>query len=277
MSSVGRNQKIEINAKGGFLKSYLGYAPLALALERVLECHILSRKEFLRPVLDIGCGDGIFVDVLFKEDIDVGVDLDAAELERCKNHGKHKELILSGANQIPKPDKYFKTIFANSVLEHIPDVQGVLKEAARLLADDGKIYFTLPTEKFEQYTLGFQLLSMLKLKDLAKSFTRFFNRFWKHYHCHDRAGWSRLFEEHGLRVSDCREYDPKISCLLNDSLIPLGFFSFLSRKFFQRWFLIPPLRRLAAPLLTIVFYPWIARNIEDGQQGGLIFFELQKS
>ena len=52
--------------KDNFLLNYLKKAPVPLAVERSLECEILSRQEFVRPILDIGCGEGIFASVLFR-------------------------------------------------------------------------------------------------------------------------------------------------------------------------------------------------------------------
>ena len=65
-----------IRFKGNYLESYLRVAPAALAIERCFECEILSRQVFEPPVLDIGCGDGVFASVLFDEQVDLGIDPD---------------------------------------------------------------------------------------------------------------------------------------------------------------------------------------------------------
>ncbi len=259
-----------------FIQRYIAEAPLALALERSFECHILSRQEFHRPILDIGCGDGIFASILFAEKIDVGVDPDNIELERARETGKYAELVNCSAQHIPKPDKSFKTAFANSVLEHIQPIEKILTEARRVLADDGRMYLTLPTDKFDRYTCIHQILSGLGLKRAAARFSIFFNGFWSHYHYYDRAGWKKLFQDCGWRIVQCREYDPKSQCLLHDGLVLLSVPSFLSRKFLKRWFFFPGLRRLYTPILAALFRPLILRRLPLSNQGGLIFFELRK-
>ena len=182
-----------------FVASYISKAPLALALERSFECHILSQNIFKRPVMDLGCRDGIFASVLFKDKIDVGIDPDIKELRRARLADKYNELICCGGEKIPKPDGTFQTIIANSVLEHIPPIREVLTEARRVLADEGSMFVTVPTDQFDHFTMTYQFLFRIN-PDLAQQFGRFFNRFWKHYHCYDEAGWQKLFKECGWAV-----------------------------------------------------------------------------
>src|SRR5947207_12297154 len=122
--------------KHNFFRNLLKEAPLPLAIERSLECQILFKEEFKHPVLDIGCGDGIFASILFDEKIDVGIDPNEMELERAKTYNIYVELIKCFGNAIPKPSRSFNTIFSNSVLEHIPDIESVLKEIHRLLSNE---------------------------------------------------------------------------------------------------------------------------------------------
>ncbi len=49
-----------------FLKRYLAIAPSALAYERAIECELHVGKNWASPILDIGCGDGIFAQILFR-------------------------------------------------------------------------------------------------------------------------------------------------------------------------------------------------------------------
>ena len=263
--------------KDTFVRQYIKEAPLPLALKRSYECYILSRQKFEHPILDIGCGDGIFAAVLFDGKIDVGIDYDAGELDRAQKRGAYQELICCGAQQIPKQNGSFKTIFANSVLEHIIPIREVLKEARRLLADDGRVYLTLPTDKFDQYTVVNQCLVKLNMRTQAEGFRRSFNSFWKHYHCYNIEGWQKLFEECGLSVMRSREYNPKGSCLLNDLLVPFSFPSFLARKFLKRWFLFPNIRRFYSPILSDYFEKRILSQLKEDKDGGLVFFELKKN
>jgi len=87
--------------KDNFFYNYVKVAPIPLALERSLECDILSKKTFARPILDIGCGEGIFARVLFDEKIDVGIDPNARELKRARELDAYDELIECFGDKIP--------------------------------------------------------------------------------------------------------------------------------------------------------------------------------
>lgn len=259
-----------------FIVPYIKKAPMALALERIFECHILSQQKFERPALDIGCGDGIFASVLFAQKIDLGIDPDGRELEQARRSEMYDELICCGAQQIPKKDGSFRTIFANSVFEHIIPIRDVLKEARRVIACDGRMYLTVPTHLYDHQTVCFRLLSALQLKGAAEGFRKYYDRFWKHHHYYDLDGWRRLFEECGWSIVQNQTFNPTSARLWQDSLIPLSIGSFISRKFFGRWFALPWARRMYAPVLSVIFGPLMNRYLSVRDNGGLFFFELRK-
>lgn len=259
-----------------FFENYLKLAPLPLAIERTQECILLSKHNFEGPILDIGCGDGIFANVLFSKTIDVGIDPNKKELQRAQKTNKYDELIACYGDNIPKPNNSFKTIFSNSVMEHIPDIKPVLKESYRLLDNDGRLYLTLPTQLFDKYTFGYQLLSKLGMKNKGNRFSSFFNKFWSHYHYYDAAGWHDLFRDIGFKVEFEQEYGKKSMCMFNDFMAFFSFPSFLTRKIANTWFWSSKWRSkyvsVLAPLVPLNF-----KNIEAQQgKGGLIFFVLRK-
>ncbi len=260
--------------KTDFLYNYIKEAPLPLAIERTFECKILARQEFIHPILDIGCGEGIFAYVLFNENIDVGIDPDKKELKRALNYGMYKELINCFGDNIDKPDKFFKTIFSNSVLEHIQGINPVLKEAYRLLDDDGVFYCTVPTNYFDKYSLMFQFLTFLKLRQLSEKYRRFFNKFWKHYHYYDMDGWNKLFEDNGFIVVKSHGYCPKKICLLNDVLSFFSIYNFFVKKITNKWYLF----KLSRILWAKVLYRILDKNInsEPVAESGIVFFKLIK-
>ncbi|EKE01963.1 MAG: hypothetical protein ACD_21C00014G0004 [uncultured bacterium] len=262
--------------KDNFFKNYLKLAPLPLAVERTLECEILSLKKMEQPILDLGCGDGIFASILFDEKIDVGVEPNPKELESAKSFGVYHELIQCYGDNIPKPSGQFKTILSNSVLEHIPKLDAVLQEAHRLLSDEGVMYVTVPTMFFEQYTVIFQLLQKLRLQGLAKQYAKFFNKFWRHYHCYDYHGWQEIMERNGFAIKDSKNYAIKHICIFNDLCAPLSFFAFITKKICNRWFIFKKIRIITAILLYSLFSRLFKTDI-NASNTGLIFLELVKT
>lgn len=258
------------------LPRYLSVAPLPLALERVLECRIHRQHEFARPILDVGCGDGLLAQVLFAEAIDTGIDPDPAELERARDSGAYNELLACRGDAIPKPDGSYLTILSNSVLEHIPQMEPVLREMHRLLANEGRIYLTVPSDRFDQYTVGSQLLTSLGLRPAAARFRSFFNSFWKHYHYHSPDQWRALAARCGFVTVECYPFNPKRVCLTNDALVPFSILSLIAKTLTGRWILFPGLRRTMARPLAVLGSR-VLRNGEEAQDGGLVYLHLKKA
>src|SRR5262249_34250292 len=62
------------------LERYLRAAPMSLALERAIEARWISSLPLVDPVLDVGCGDGLFAERTFASRLAVGMDRNPAEL-----------------------------------------------------------------------------------------------------------------------------------------------------------------------------------------------------
>ncbi len=256
--------------------AYVNAAPLAIALERLQECRILAQQPLRQPILDLGCGDGIFAQSLFAEPVDLGIDLDPMEIERSRQSGAYKRLEKCPGSAIPMPDKSFPTIISNSVLEHIPDLLPVLREARRLLTDDGFFLLTVPSEMFERYSLICRLLEGAGLAAWSLKYRAWYNRFWAHHHAYPRETWLALFHQAGLEAAEVKGYGPPFLCTLCDALVPLALPAFLSKRLLGGWIAFPALRRLYAPLLAH-FVRWTLSPRSDNFQGGLLFFKLKRS
>lgn len=257
-----------------FLRRYLEIAPAALALERAIECEMHVRNEWPGPILDIGCGDGIFASILCTDQIDTGIDPDKAELDAARETLAYRELIACFGNDIPKPDKSFATIISNSVLEHIPDLVPVLKEANRLLADDGYFHITIPSDRLELATAPARMLSALGMPSLARRYGRFYNRFWNHYHAYDDKTWRSMFAEAGFEVASHQAYVPRDLSTFYDVLTVIALPAFVSKKLRNRWIMWPAARRLYSGLITRIIRGLIS-HLNRGE-GCLFFYSLRK-
>jgi SAM-dependent methyltransferase len=236
------------------VSKYLARTPLALGLERALECVVLSRHQFFAPILDIGCGDGLFANILFADKIDTGIDPNPSEIACAAKTGAYRELICCPGSQIPKPSGTYQTVFSNSVLEHIPDVAPVLREAHRVLKPGGVLFFTVPTDEFEQHSVIHRILSRFRLTNLAIRYRRWYNRFWKHFHAYSASQWEKLASDAGFEVVETLRYNPPGMTTRNDCLAPVAALASVLKRLTGRWVLWPKLRRF--------FFAPIARKIE---------------
>ena len=257
-----------------FLFRYLEAAPAALALERSLECELHARNDWKAPILDIGCGDGLFSSILCAEKIDTGIDPYASEIAHAQTTDAYKELITCFGNDIDKPDGSYETIISNSVLEHIPDLIPVLKEARRLLADGGTFYVTVPSDRFERANIPARLLEGVGSVSLAARYGKFYNRFWRHYHAYDDLGWRALFAQAGLEVAEHRSYDSRNIATFCDFLTFVSIPSLISKKLLNRWIFWP----IARQMYVGTVYRVVASTAAglDGGEGTLLFYALRK-
>jgi SAM-dependent methyltransferase len=111
--------------KGPIMRDALGNA-LTRWRTRIVLPHIRGR------LLDIGCGvnhltrtyagEGLGVDVFQWGDVD---------------------LVVQDAGALPFPDRSFDSVTIIAALNHIPNRAAVLREAHRVLADDGRLIVTM--------------------------------------------------------------------------------------------------------------------------------------
>lgn len=258
-----------------FLRRYLEIAPTALALERSFECEILAGKAWPGPVLDIGCGDGLFAKILFAEKVQTGIDPNPVETAHASQQDAYEEILTCFGDNIPKPDGSYATVFSNSVLEHIPDLIPVLKEVHRLMAPDASFYVTLPTQCLQEVTFLSRLLCGLGMRRQAERYGIFYNRFWRHHNVHTTAGWRDVFTQAGFEVAEERTYIPEALSTLYDLMTPLALLSFFSKKLLNRWFFFPGVRRSTAPIIHAILSGPLAR-MEQRSDGVLVFYALKK-
>ena len=100
---------------------------------RSLECEQYARRPLPGPILDVGCGDGLFALTVFGKQLEAGIDLDQKEVDRAIQRQAYKKTVCGSVNYLPFSSKSFKTVISNCVLEHVPDIDGALKEISRVL------------------------------------------------------------------------------------------------------------------------------------------------
>lgn len=116
---------------------------------RSREERIVSVLEALQPehgwgaILDVGCGDGLFFDVLARFGRVVeGIEMDPAAV---RPQGPAADRIRLGPfDETFVPGTKYGLVLMLDVLEHLPDPVGSLRRAADLLEPGGKIVLTVP-------------------------------------------------------------------------------------------------------------------------------------
>lgn len=106
--------------------------------------NVLSSNKCSAPILEIGCGDGLFSSKVFPH-IDTAIDSNQRAVERSRVQSKmYGRVLHMDARAMQFDDNTFRTIFANSVLEHIPSLESVLAHSFRILVAGGLLITTVP-------------------------------------------------------------------------------------------------------------------------------------
>ena len=125
----------------------------ALNIRRPFEHRIVARALRLNQndrVLEIGCNKGKFLTKLIdKAKLDQskvhGIDVNETGIEYAKHHAKGSYAVMD-ATRLQFPDASFDKVFMMHVLEHVPDHKATLREACRVIKDDGLLIITLPLD-----------------------------------------------------------------------------------------------------------------------------------
>jgi ubiquinone/menaquinone biosynthesis C-methylase UbiE len=96
-------------------------------------------------VLDVGCGDGVYLKDLKAEE-KVGIDISFTRLRRANKASADASLILCSADNLPFSDQVFSTVICSQVLEHMRRLENVIEEVERVTRHKGLIIVGYPHE-----------------------------------------------------------------------------------------------------------------------------------
>lgn len=154
--------------------------------------------------LDLGCGDGILTDILLTHAGArrlVGIDPDPLEALAAKKYSFYERVHVSSGTAIPEQDETFDFVLANSVLEHIPELDATLGEVSRVLRTGGKFIFTVPAPGFHRNLRG-PVVPWVSREGYLQTLDRRI----AHYHYYSSMDWAAAAERHGMIVDACLGY-----------------------------------------------------------------------
>ncbi len=185
------------------------FAP-PVALWRAVELRILAAECFPRPALDLGCGDGLIAQVLFAGDppIEMGFDPWLDQVRKAPAAHTYMAVQQAMGNAMPYSSNHFATVFSNSVLEHIPDLAPVLREAVRVLKPGGKFIATVPSDAFRQLLAGYRSRIAVGDPEGAEAYATKVDRRLEHHRYLSPKAWQDLLGGLGLRLVRHNYYIP---------------------------------------------------------------------
>jgi len=178
--------------KKDFLFLHMRDLPYFRALIRSVEATYYQDFDLAAPVYDVGCGDGHFASLTFERKVDVGLDPWHRPIHLAKKYGAYHGLVEADGARSPFPTNHFASAISNSVLEHIPHIDTVLAETARVLQPGAPFYFCVPNPRY--------LTELSISRFLGKGYTKWFRHISRVHHADDPDVWETRLEHAGFRL-----------------------------------------------------------------------------
>ena len=219
---------------------HLKELPYFRALLRAVEARFYQDIDLPEPVLDLGCGDGHFAAMAFAGRAPlIAVDPWWSPLRESARRKVYRVAIQSLGAALPFPDAYFSSAVSNSVLEHIPNLDPVLAEVARVLKPGSRFVFCVPSDNFLPFLSVSRGLRRIGLRGLGSAYARFFNRISRHYQCDDPVVWVERLHRAGVVVERHWYYFSRGALTTLEWGHYLGVPSLVAKKLTGRWVIAP--------------------------------------
>ena len=117
----------------------------------ILSALVNNIKTQKNKILDIGCGNGYFINEIKKITLECdleqnyfGIDISEVAIEKAKNHYPGITFEQMDATALTFPNNFFDIIFSYGVMEHVKNPFEALKNVHRILKDDGFFLMMIP-------------------------------------------------------------------------------------------------------------------------------------
>ena len=146
-----------------FLRPHLLTLPIHRAMIRALEAKLFAEfaPDLPEPIVDIGSGDGTFVEIALPGKRVIGIDPIHSDTHEANRRGVYTGLSVANGAQLPFGDATFASAISNCVLEHVVPLTETLSEVARVLKPGGQFVTSVVGDGFTRNLLGTKLLDAL--------------------------------------------------------------------------------------------------------------------
>ncbi|MBI3182469.1 MAG: methyltransferase domain-containing protein [Myxococcales bacterium] len=232
---------------------YFPYAPTALSIKECVRLKAMRGVVCPGPILDVGCGDGLFAKLAFHDAEVWGIDIDADEGRRAQASRAYSQIVLADITRARLPDSFFGSCVANCSLEHVPQLAAALENIRASLRVGASVHAFLPNRDWASHFLSARALSRAGFGRLSLTLQNAVNGVFQHHHLEDADGWRRRFERAGFEVTSVQPVGSTASTVAFEVFLAPSLLGLLSRRLTGRWALSPKARRLfASPVYGLV-------------------------
>ena len=220
-------------------------------------------------ILDFGCGDGFFAEMVFGTDsIDVGLDLPGSRIEEAKELRVYDDVVTYDGTKIPFHEDTFESVISNCVLEHIPDVNTSIQEVYRVTKPGGHFLTGVMTNNWERFMFGPQFFGDYYRASMRKK--------QEHFNLFPVTEWDKRFTNAGFTIVEKVGYVNPENAKWLDLYHYLSTPSLLSHALFgkwvawQDWYNVIPLDKKALSLIET------SLDENNPDESSAVFYVLKK-
>jgi SAM-dependent methyltransferase len=228
-------------------ESYFPFAPTALCVKECARLSALREFQCEGPILDVGCGDGLFAKIAYGGAEVWGIDIDAEESRHAQASRAYQQVVLADITRAWMPPGFFKTCIANCSLEHVPNIHGALTNICRSLQPGGRAFLFVPNRDWASHFLSVRTLKKAGLRRFAKIAQDMIDQVFRHHHLYDEAGWRSVVEKAGFEVETVRPIGTTASTVAFELFLIPSLAGWANKRMTTRWTNFPNARRAMAP------------------------------
>lgn len=241
---------------------YFPHAPLALCIKECARLGAMKDLVVEGPILDVGCGDGLFAKIAFDSAEVWGIDIDANEGRWAQASRAYSQIVLGDITSVKLPASFFKTAIANCSLEHVPDIDAALRTIAASLQPGGKAYLFVPNREWASKFRTVRVTKKALGEKIASMLQEGIDEFFKHRHLYDEQGWRDVIARSPLELVDIKPVLSTSTTLAFETFLIPSMAGWLNKKLTTRWTNFPAVRQAYAPLAYALAKGALASNDE---------------
>lgn len=253
-----------------YISQYLSHRPAFFSFIRPQEAWLFHQhKDLLNaPVLDFGCGDGFFANMVFDTGkIDIGLDVASSRISEARSKNIYKKIISYEGGRIPLEDKSIATVVSNCVFEHLTDLDKNIAEISRVLKPGGYLLTSVMTNRWNDFLMGKHIFGNTYIKK--------FERQQAHINLLSSQDWETRLKKYHLKPTELYGYLNQTTARFLEVAHVFSIPSLISSKACNRWVLFPHWHK---PLqLTKVFSHILEKSLKTKPaESAALFIVAQK-
>lgn len=232
-----------------FLIKYMPYSLAVRELMRLRALYQLGQLE--KPILDIGCGDGLFwqhiIQAIRSNEVSdlrglLGIDISASELKmasvRLKAEGGeaiHRD--ISAPIDLTHQST-FRSVIANCSLEHVSHIEPALRNVHSMLESGGKFILFVPSPVWTDCLASKRMCNKFSSR-LGGLVGGCFDGFFQHRHLYPAEVWKFLLGGIGFEVENVIGLGSPAANRLFEGKLGWAALAFVWKALFRKypWFL----------------------------------------